>query len=188
MNKSKFLRYTLVSIMIFVLSSSQIFGQCEVFKSEVQDIEDYMYAVNQLTDSLSLPAKKIALESNFGRARRYAQEIEKLLGMALDDAYEAVTLSEEAQDNSELCGLKEVISSTIETERFSIDARDLAQQAYESAKGAVKASNMGNLQYHVSIAHRLSRKAREMASMAAHHAEMAHYACAHNKNHGVGSD
>lgn len=145
-----------------------------------------MFHVNTLTDSLSGPAEKAGYEPSLKVARTNAMKMEKILGKALDETNEAVSMVEESQYNSELCGLKDVISNTIASESYTVDARDFAEQAYRSAKNAVRAKNLGNLHYHIRIAHRLARELREASYSAAYHAEMAHYNCVHGPEHGMG--
>ncbi|UWX54869.1 hypothetical protein NYZ99_19355 [Maribacter litopenaei] len=186
MKKSTIVVSTLT--ITFLLLASKTVAQCEVLKSEIKEVKEFMTNINQLTDSLSAPAELAGYEASFKKAKLNALEVEHFLGKALDQAFEAVSLAEESQYNSGLCGLKEVISNSIEAESYSIDARDLAEQAYSNAKKAVKANNLGNLQYHIRIAHRLAGELREASYSAAYHAEMAHYNCVHGPEHGLGSD
>lgn len=179
--------FTLFTLSYLLFSATKTFAQCEVFKSEIKGVENYMANVQQLTDSLSVPVERVGFEASFKKASSKALEIERILGKALDHTYDAASMAGESQDHSKLCGLKEVVSNTIETERQTIDARELAELAYDSAKRATKANNLGNLQYYVRIAHRYARDLKEVSATAVSYAEIAHHACEHGPEHGLGS-
>ena len=180
MNKIK--TYLKVTLILFC-TSGYTRAQCEVFKSEIQDVQSYMLQMRQLTDSLHTASEIAAFGAQLGTVRSNTKEVKLLLGKALTAADEAVTLVSEAQYESERCGLAEAMSYTIDAESHTIDARDFASEAFDNVKLASTAKNLGNLQYHMRMAQRLIREAQGAADAAAYAAEFAHYSCSHDKYH-----
>lgn len=170
-----------------VLLCSTWYGhaQCEVFKSEISDVQQYMLQMSQLTDSLNTASEIAAFDAQFSTARLRTKEVKLVMGKAVTAADEAVLLVSEAQYNSERCGLTEAMSYTIDAESHAIDARDFASEAFDNVKSASLAKNLGNLQYHMRKAQRLIKDAREAADASAYAAELAHYSCSHDKDHTV---
>lgn len=160
-------------------------AQCEVFKSEISDVQQYMLQMSQLTDSLNTSSEIAAFDSQFSTARSHTKEVKLLMGKAVTAADEAVILVSEAHYNSERCGLAEAMSYTIDAQSHAIDARDFASEAFANVKSASLAKNLGNLQYHMRRAQRLIKDAQEAAYAAAYAADFAHYSCSHDKDHAM---
>ncbi|SNR60097.1 hypothetical protein SAMN04488009_2748 [Maribacter sedimenticola] len=158
-------------------------AQCEVFKSEISDVQKYMVQFGKLSDSLKTSAEIAAFDARYSTAKNHSKTVMLLLGQAVTAADEAVILVSDAQYDSESCGLDEAMSYTIDAESHAIDARDYAAEAFENAKSAAKANNLGNLQFHIRKAQRLMRDAQDAADASAYAAEIAHYSCSHNKDH-----
>lgn len=172
-------------VKIIVLIGTSWYGQaqCEVFKSEISDVQEYMAQMSQLTDSLRTANEIAAFDARFSTARSSTMDVKLWMGTALTAADEAVILVSEAQYESERCGLAEAMSYTIDAESYAIDARDFASEAFENVKLATAAKNLGNLQYYMRKAQRLINDAQEAADTAAYAAENAHYSCNHDKEH-----
>lgn len=173
--------YTASALFLCTALFSQ--AQCEVFKSEINDVQSYMLQVSQLSDSLR-PASEIAsFGANYGKALSNAKTVKLLMGQAVNAADEAVVLVSEAQYDSETCGLAEAISYTIDAEKNAIDARDFSTEAFENVKNALKAKNLGTLQFHMRKAQRMIKEASDAADASAYAAEIAHYSCSHDLDH-----
>lgn len=179
---------TYLKISILLCSSWYGQAQCEVFKSEITDVQKYMLQMSQLTDSLSTATEIAAFDAHFGKALSSVKEVKLLMGKAVTAADEAVVLVSEAQYNSEKCGLAEAISYTIDAESHAIDARDFSSEAFENVKKASGAKNLGNLQYYMRKAQRMIKDAQAAADASVYNAELAHYSCSHNKDHANADD
>lgn len=158
-------------------------AQCEVFKSEIVDVQHYMLQVTKLTDSLRPSSEIAAFDARFSTARANSKTVLLLMGQAVTAADEAVLMVSDAQYDSQNCGLAEAMSYTIDAESHAIDARDFASEAFENVKSATKAGNLGNLQFHMRKAQRLIREAQAAADASAIAAEIAHYSCSHDLDH-----
>lgn len=174
---------TCIKVAVLFITSTYVQAQCEVFKSEIIDVQSYMQQVSQLSDSLSTSAEIAAFDASFTKARTNTKTVMLLMGQAVNAADEAVILASEAQYDSESCGLAEAISYTIDAEKHAIDTRDFSAEAFENVKSAAKARNLGNLQYYMRIAQRLMKEARESADASVYAADNAHYSCSHNLDH-----
>ncbi|WP_339835695.1 hypothetical protein [uncultured Maribacter sp.] len=173
--------YLKISVLFFTSYYTQ--AQCEVFKSEITDVQNYMMQVSQLSDSLSTAAETASYDARLSTARTNTKTVMLLMGQAVTAADEAVVLASEAQYDSESCGLEEAVSYTIDAERNAIDARDFSSEAFENVKNASKSKNLGNLQFYMRKAQRLIREARDSADASAYAAENAHYSCSHDMDH-----
>lgn len=177
----KIKNYLKISVLFFTSYYTQ--AQCEVFKSEITDVQNYMMQVSQLSDSLSTAAETASYDARLSTARTNTKTVMLLMGQAVTAADEAVVLASEAQYDSESCGLEEAVSYTIDAERSAIDARDFSSEAFENVKNASKSKNLGNLQFYMRKAQRLIREARDSADASAYAAENAHYSCSHDMDH-----
>ena len=173
--------YLKVTVLFFTSYYTQ--AQCEVFKSEITDVQKYMLQVSQLTDSLSTAAETASYDARLSTARTNTKTVMLLMGQAVTAADEAVILASEAQYDSENCGLEEAMSYTIDAERNAIDARDFASEAFENVKSASRSKNLGNLQFHMRKAQRILREVRNSAEASAYAADNAHYSCSHDMDH-----
>ncbi len=170
-------------ILVYLCTSWYAQAQCEVFKSELTDVERYMQQVSQLTDSLKPATEIAAFDAHLGNARYNTRKVKVLMGIAVNAADDAVALASEAQYNSDRCGLAEAMSYTIDAETNAIDARDFAAEAFQNVKTALTANNLGNLQYHMRKAQRMIIKAQNAADAAVYAASFAHYCCNHDLDH-----
>jgi hypothetical protein len=175
--------YLKVTVLFFTSYFAQ--AQCEVFKSEISDVQNYMLQVSQLTDSLSTAAETASYDARLSTARTNTKTVMLLMGQAVTAAEEAVLLASEAQYDSESCGLVDVKSYTIDAERNAIDARDFAAEAFEDVKSASKSKNLGNLQFYMRKAQRVLREVRTSAEASVYAADNAHYSCSHNMDHAM---
>jgi len=173
--------YFKVTVLLFTSYYTQ--AQCDIFKSEITDVQKYMVQVSQLTDSLSTVVETASYGSRLSTARANTKTVMLLMGQAVNAADEAVIFASDAQYDSEQCGLEEAMSYTIDAERNAIDTRDFASEAYENVKRASKSANLGNLQFHMRKAQRLLREVRKAAEASAYAADNAHYSCSHNVDH-----
>ncbi|MFX0556137.1 hypothetical protein ACOCEA_05035 [Maribacter sp. CXY002] len=178
----------IVVFFVGVLTPQFSFTQCSIFKSEIKDVQEYMNQVAQLTDSLSTSLEIASFDANSRNARKNANIAKKLLGEAVNIAYDASEKMEEAFYYSEQCGTKDVLSNTIASERQTVDTRNVIDEAFENAKKGITANTLGNLQYYMRITQRLLRNVKDSAEQAAYFADMAHYSCEHNEDQVFGSN
>lgn len=166
-------------VWILLLAPGVSQAQCEIFKSEMEDLKIYMNQVHQLTDSLQTYAESAAFGSQFGKARYNAQKVKVLIGQALTSADEAVTMVSSAQYHSEICGLEAVKTYAIDAENYITDARDFADEAYTNAKNAISAKNLGDVRYYMRKSQNASQDARDSADSASFAVSFAHSSCTH---------
>ncbi|SIQ01885.1 hypothetical protein [Maribacter ulvicola] len=174
---------TYLKVAVLLVTSTYVQAQCEVFKSEISDVQRYMSQFSTLSDSLSSPAEIAAFNASMSTARKNAKIAMLLMGQAVNAADESVILASEAQYDSQTCGLEEAMSYTIDAEKYAIDSRDFSTEAFENVKNAAKANNLGNLQFYMRKAQRLMREAQDAADASAYAADNAHYSCSHDKDH-----
>lgn len=174
---------TYLKVVFLFFVSTYVQAQCEVFKSEISDVQRYMSQFSTLSDSLSGPAEIAAFDASISKARKNAKTVMLLMGQAVNAADEAVILASEAQYDSQTCGLEDTISYTIDAERHAIDSRDFSTEAFENVKNAAKANNLGNLQFYMRKAQRLIKDAQESADASVYAADNAHYSCSHDVAH-----
>lgn len=174
---------TCLKVVVLLFTTTYVQAQCEVFKSEISDVQNYMQLVSKLSDSLGSAVEIASFDASVTKARKNTKSAMLLMGQAVNAADEAVLLASEAQYDSESCGLDEVISYTIDAERHTIDSRDFSTEAFENVKNAAKANNLGNLQFHMRRAQRLMKEAQSSADSAVYAADNAHYSCSHDVAH-----
>ncbi|APQ17278.1 hypothetical protein [Maribacter hydrothermalis] len=172
-----------LKVIVLLFTSYYTQAQCDIFKSEISDVQKYMVQVSQLTDSLSTAAETASYNASLSAARANTKTVMLLMGQAVNAADEAVILASEAQYDSEKCGLGEAMSYTIDAEKNAIDTRDFASEVYDHVKSASNSKNLGNLQFHMRIAQRILREVRNSAEASAYAADNAHYSCSHNLDH-----
>lgn len=170
---------TYLQLAFLMLLSWTTQAQCEIFKSEIKEVQEFMQEVSQLTDSLRPASEVAAFDAQYSKARTQAKHVEFLMGLAVTAANEATKMVADAQYDSQSCGEADAISFTIDAENHAIDARDFADEAYQNAKSASAAKNLGILQYHMRKAQRIIRESQKSADAAAYAAEIAHYSCNH---------
>ncbi|TDT46259.1 hypothetical protein CLV90_0305 [Maribacter spongiicola] len=174
---------TYLKVAVLFFTSTYIQAQCEVFKSEISDVQQYMTQFSQLSDSLSTAVEIASFDASISTARKNTKTAMLLIGQAVNAADEAVILASEAQYDSQTCGLEDAMSYTIDAERHTIDSRDFSTEAFENVKNAAKANNLGNLQYYMRKAQRLMKEAQSSADSAVYAADNAHYSCSHDVAH-----
>jgi len=156
-------------------------AQCELFKSEINGVETYMHDVIQSVDSVQTYAETAAFGATSSTtARANARKIEIMIGHALDAAEEAVLMVSESQYYSEVCGIQDVASYTIDAESQAIDARDFISEAFANVKEAVKSKNLGDIQYFMRKYQTNSSEGRNAAEDASYAAALAHASCDHD--------
>jgi hypothetical protein len=163
-------------------------AQCELFKSEMEGLKNYMVAVSHQVDSLQTFAESAAYAAQFAAARINARKVELMMGKALNAADEAVLRAAEAQYYSEVCGLEAVKSHSIDAERHALDARDFAAEAYANSKAANTAKNLGDMHYYMRKSQRAGQEARDAADNAIYAASIAHMSCTHEAALSLGSE
>jgi len=154
-------------------------AQCEIFKSEMEDLKAYMDQVSQFTDSLQTYAESAAFGAHFTKARNNARKVKNLMGDALTSAEEAVTMASSAQYHSEVCGINAVITHTVDVEDYITDARNFADEAYVNAKNAVASRTLGDIRYYMRKSQNASQEARDSADAALFSVSFAHMSCTH---------
>ena len=164
---------------IFFLAPFFAQAQCEIFKSEMDDLKIYMTKVSHLADSLQTYAESAAFGAQYNAARSNARKVKFLIGVALNEADEAVTMASSAQYHSEICGLSAVKTYTIDVENYITDARNFADEAFINAKNAIAARNLGDVRYYMRRSQNASQEARNSANAAAHATYFAHASCTH---------
>lgn len=179
-------RFLLVSLLIASAAAGQ--AQCDIFKSEINDLKDYEMAVARYTDSLRPAAEAAAFAAKFAEGRAHAKQAEYFAGEALAAANEAVSLASDAQYEAEVCGLKAVVTHAIDAESRAIDARDLMEEAYANAKKAKTAKNLGDLRYFMRKSLDASREASKAAEAATYAASDSFHSCTHSDAASVGMD
>ena len=167
-------------LLAFSLCTQWTSAQCELFKSEITDVQTYIEEVSHFSDSMQTYAESAAFAARFADARTDARKAEVLAGEALASAYEAVKLASEAQYYSEICGIDAVVSFSIDAESLAIDARDYADEAFTNAKKANTARNLGDIRYFMRKSLEAGKEARKSAEAAAYAASDAHYSCTHS--------
>lgn len=154
-------------------------AQCEIFKSEMEDLKTYINEVSHLTDSLQTYAESAAFGAQFNKAHNNARKVKKLMGDALTSAEEAVTMASSAQYHSEICGITAVKTHTVDVEDYITNARDFAEEAYINAKYAVASRNLGDIRYYMRKSQNASQEARNSADAALFSVSFAHMSCTH---------
>jgi hypothetical protein len=172
----------------FLLLPMITVAQCELFKSEMEGVKNYMVAVSHQVDSLQTFAESAAYAARFASARTNARKVELMMGRALNAAEEAVLRAAEAQYYSEVCGLEAVKSHSIDAERHALDARDFAEEAYANAKAANTAKNLGDMHYYMRKSQYAGQEARDAADDAVYAASIAHMSCTHEAALSLGSE
>ncbi|MEJ2585760.1 MAG: hypothetical protein P8Z38_12255 [Robiginitalea sp.] len=170
------LRWMLV-VLLFPLFGQ---AQCEIFKSEISEVEEEMRTVHRLADSLKTFAEAAAYGDRYLSAREDARKAMLLTGQALASAYDATAVAAEAQYHSGICGIDAVKSAAIEAEDFSTSARDLMEEAYALAKKAYGTRNLGNIHYYMRKSLNASREAEKLAQSAVYAASDSFRSCTHN--------
>lgn len=167
---------------ILLVFLTPLFGQaqCEVFKSEISEVEQEMRRVHRLTDSLKTFAESAAYGDRADSAREDARKAMLLAGEALASAYDATSVAAEAQYHSGICGIDAVKSAAIDAEDFSTSARDLMEEAYALAKKAYGARNLGNIHYYIRQSLNASREAEKFAQSAVYAASDSFRSCTHD--------
>ncbi len=169
-------------IKVFFLAlftSIAAYGQCDIFKSEINGVKHYAEEIQKVIDQVETHAESAAFAASFGEAKSHAHKAQIFAGEVLGSAYEAVNLAAEAQHYSGSCGKEEVKSYAIDAERFAIDARDFADVAYTNAKKASGARNLGDVRYFMRKSLDASKEAQKSADAAVYAASDALYSCDH---------
>ena len=173
-------------VIFLFASASTLQAQCEVFKSEINDLKEYEQAVARYTDSLKPVAEAAAFAAKFAEGKAQAKRAEYFAGEALAAANEAVALASEAQYDAEVCGLKAVVTRAIDAESRAIDARDLMETAYTNAKKAKYARNLGDLRYFMQKSLNAAREASKAAEAATYAAVDSFHSCTHSDSASAG--
>lgn len=173
-------------VFIFPLVAAQ--GQCELFKSEMGDVQSYESTVSTQTDSLRTFAEAAAFAARFTDGRNHARRAEALSGVILEKAIDAAQLAEEAEYQAELCGNDQTISHAIAAQSLAIDARDFAERAYENAKKATSARSLGDVRYYMRKSLAFTREARKSSRASSFAAQDALYSCPHGKEFASGGE
>lgn len=161
-------------------------AQCELFKSEIDEVKMYSEIVSENSDSLRTYSEIAGYADTFSLARENARIAQKFAGEAQAAAEEAVSLAGDAQYYAEVCGIDAVITNSIEAESRAIDARDFADVAMINAKKASAARKLGDVQYHMRKSLNAAREAQKSATAAVYAASDAHYSCTHDDATGAG--
>ena len=177
-------RFLFVSLCIATAATLQ--AQCDIFKSEINDLKDFEMAVARYTDSLKPAAEAAAFAAKFAEGKVHAKKAEYFAGEALAAANEAVALASEAQYDAEVCGLKAVVTHAIDAESRAIDARDQLEVAYVNAKKAKTAKNLGDLRYYMRKSLDASRLAAKAAEDASYAAVDSYQSCTHSDTASAG--
>ena len=172
--------YSTVFVLALLLMPGISQAQCEIFKSEMGDVEKEMKEVAHLTDSLKTFAESAAFGATFKAAKEDARKAMILTGLALGAAYDGASLASEAQYQSELCGLDAVMSSSIDAENFSIHARDLMEESYALAKKAYAARKLGDINYLMRKSLNAAREAEDFSQKAFYAASDSYHSCTHS--------
>ncbi len=167
----------LASFVAFTLLPLALSAQCELFKSEIRDVQGYIEKVQSLTDTVRTYADQAAFSATYTEARENARKAQIYAGEILGAAYEAVTLAGEAQYHSVSCESEEAESYAIDAESFAIDVRDFADEAYTNAKKASSARNLGDIRYFMRKSLEATKEAQKAAESAVYAAADAHYSC-----------
>ena len=166
---------------IILLLSPMIGGaQCEIFKSEMGDVQQQMEQVHKLTDSLSTYAEASAFGATYKAAKEDARQAMILTGLALGAAYDAADIAEEAQHQSELCGLDPVMSHAIDAQNFTIHTREQMEEAYELAKKAYRARTLGDSTYLMRKSLTAAQEAEAFSQKAVYAAADSYHSCNHS--------
>ena len=173
-------RYFLQAAILMLLLPVTASAQCEIFKSEMGDVEKEMREVTHLADSLKSFAESASFRATSNAAREDARKAMIFTGLALGTAYDGASLASEAQYQSELCGKDAVISAAIDAENFSIHARDLMEESYALAKKAYDARKLGDINYYMRKSLNAAREAEQYSQKAVYAASDSYRACTHS--------
>ena len=165
---------------LFLLSPFIAAAQCEIFKSEMGDVQQQMEQVHKLTDSLTTYAEASAFGATYTAAKEDARQAMILTGLALGAAYDAADIAAEAQYQSELCGLDLVMSHAIDAQNFAIHTRDQMEEAYELAKRAYRARKLGDINYLMRKSLTAAQEAEGFSQKAVYAAADSHQSCNHS--------
>ena len=179
------LKFAIHFVWILLLAPLNTQAQCDILKSEMEDLKIYMNKVSQLTDSLQIYAESAAFGAQFKRARHNAHKVKFLMGEALTAADEAVTIAASAQYHSEICGINAVKTYAIDVENYITDARNFADEAYLNAKNAVSSKNIGAIRYYMRKSQNASQEARNSADDASFAVSYARSNCTHTNGQTV---
>ena len=171
-----------------MISATALQAQCDIFKSEINDLKDFEIAVARYTDSLRPAAEAAAFAAKFAEGKAFAKKAEYFAGEALAAANEAVALASDAQYDAEVCGLKAVVTHAIDAEARAIDARDLMEEAYTNAKKAKSAKNLGDLRYFMRKSLEATKLASKAAEAATYAAADSYHSCTHSDTASAGMD
>jgi len=183
-DKMRSMRWVLVLMLTPFLGQAQ----CEIFKSEISEVEQEMRAVHRLADSLKTFAESAAYGDRYLSAHEDARKTMLLTGQALAFAYDAASVASEAQYHSGICGIDAVKTAAIDAEDFSTSARDLMEEAYALAKKAYGTRKLGNIHYYMRKSLNASREAEKLAQSAAYAASDSFRSCTHSDISMGGSD
>lgn len=174
--KMRSMRWILVVLLTPLLGKAQ----CEIFKSEISEVEEEMRAVHRLVDSLKTYGEAAAYGDRYLTAHEDARKTMLLTGQALAFAYDAASVAAEAHYHSGICGIDAVKSAAIDAEDFSTSARDLMEEAYDLAKKAYGTRKLGNIHYYMRKSLDASREAEKLAHSAMYAASDSYRSCTHN--------
>lgn len=162
-----------------LFTSIGAYAQCDIFKSEINGVKLNAEDIQKVINQVETHAESAAFAANFSEAKSHAHKAQIFAGEVLGSAYEAVDMAAEAQHYSGTCGKEEVKSYAIDAERFAIDARDYADEAYTNAKKASGARNLGDVRYFMRKSLDAAKEAQKSADAAVYAASDALYSCDH---------
>ncbi|MEN8788958.1 MAG: hypothetical protein ABF293_11890 [Flavobacteriaceae bacterium] len=173
------LKLFLLTVSLAVIAPMTIFGQCDIFQSEIIGVKQHAEEVQKIVGQVESFAESAAFAANYSAARAQARKAQIFAGEVLGSAYEAVNMAAEAQHYSGSCGKDDVKSYAIDAERHAIDTRDFADEAYTNAKKASGARNLGDVRYFMRKSLDAAKEAQKSADAAVYAASDALYSCDH---------
>jgi hypothetical protein len=182
------LKLFFLTVSLTVIAPMTIFGQCDIFQSEIIGVKQHAEEVQKIVGEVETFAESAAFAASYSTARAQARKAQIFAGEVLGSAYEAVNMAAEAQHYSGSCGKEDVKSYAIDAERYAIDTRDFADEAYTNAKKASGARNLGDVRYFMRKSLDAAKQAQKSADAAVYAASDALYSCDHTTVAAGGND
>ena len=173
------LKVLILTISFTVIAPITVLGQCDIFQSEIIGVKQHAEEVQKTVGQVETFAESAAFAASYSQARANARKAQIFAGEILGSAYEAVNMAAEAQHYSGSCGKEDVRSYAIDAEKYAIDTRDFADEAYTNAKKASSARNLGDVRYFMRKSLDAAKEAQKAADAAVYAASDALYSCDH---------
>lgn len=175
MKQIKLLQVGPFLICLILLSPLASLGQCELIKSDIENVRSSAIEVLQLTDTLEVFVKAVGRTKQYRTARSNSRKAQIYSGEILAAAYRAVAKVAEARQRAEACGAADVQRYLSNAAGSADKVRDLADQAFGYSKRAYASRSLSGMRSYLQKALTTIRGAESAASAAAYAASEAHF-------------